>query len=729
MKERYSPVSNWRHQAIKNKLHGIIIATVLAPLSAVAQPGSLDPDFDIDGKVTIDFDGEFGVDTQTEANATIVLEDGSILSLGNMSTPDRVFLAFSKQNPDGSLDTSFGADVGVEGLAGAGFGPGTTTQGNSLLLLPDENIIAGGKTTGGSGGAFIAKSAPDSSFDTSFGSLGGVQIETIVNPNFGIVDMALQADGKIVATLRSSGQNPSDQVFVAARFMSDGSLDATFGNQGVSVLDLDVTTPSVTRPEYSQGLVLQGDKILLAGETLNEPTMIRLNSDGSLDTTFGLNGIFTLDTSSPFDAVDLALQSDGKIVFTGSQSLGKDGQETLVLRTDANGVLDTTFGSGTGVFTQELFGSDTPSAMALQADDKILVAGYTPADDFTLARLTADGTLDSSFGNNGTIETDIESSSEDQAFAIAVQPDEKIVLAGRSGENFALARYLGGSSGADLSLTKEASADSIIAGTEFDYTFTVSNSGPGDASNILLSDTLPTEINYVSCSAPGGSCSFDGTDFTAQFSTLAASGSHLVTLTAELDATVTPGSEIQNSALVVAAEDDPDQNNNSASASFIAAAVPEPLRFYLHGYDVPGTAGGFTMDFNPPSPPTPLSLNLAAAPRWYSEPALDGSFVSGDFVLQFPCSLGIGLATTYALHRTALDGSSPDLIGSTTQPLQVCVGTQTVSIPVNSAEDFDNERLRLRISTLLGLSITLDLGENVWLDTTEFTEDNGPVPF
>ncbi len=155
------------------------------------------------------------------------------------------------------------------------------------------------------------------------------------------------------------------------------------------------------------------------------------------------------------------------------------------------------------------------------------------------------------------------------------------------------------------------------------------------------------------------------------------------------------------------------------------ACDAQKLRFYLHGYDVPGTAGGFTMDLNPASPPSPLSLNLASAPKWYSEPALEGEFEAGNFLLQFPCSLGIGLATTYALHRTELDGSSADAIGSTTQPLQVCTGTQTISIPVSSTEVFDDERLRLRISTLLGLSINLDLGAEVWLETTEFTEGAG----
>ncbi|MDO6580438.1 thrombospondin type 3 repeat-containing protein, partial [Photobacterium sp. 2_MG-2023] len=81
------------------------------------------------------------------------------------------------------------------------------------------------------------------------------------------------------------------------------------------------------------------------------------------------------------------------------------------------------------------------------------------------------------------------------------------------------------------------------------------------------------------------------------------------------------------------------------------------LRFYLHGLNVPGTAGGFTMNLTAPATPTPLTLNLINAPQWYSEPALDGSFEAGHFTLSFPCTLGLSLPTTYGLHRTAPDGT------------------------------------------------------------------------
>ncbi|WP_250460414.1 DUF11 domain-containing protein [Microbulbifer litoralis] len=284
---------------------------------------------------------------------------------------------------------------------------------------------------------------------------------------------------------------------------------------------------------------------------------------------------------------------------------------------------------------------------------------------------------------------------------------------------------------ADLAITKEASADTVIVGTQFDYTLTIENAGPDNAEQVELVDMLPAELTYVSCStggAPGSSCELlaDGETFTAALGTIDSGASRDVTLTVELDESTPVGTEVVNGANVQSPDaDDPDKKNNIDSASVIAAAAPEPLTYYLHGFDVAGTANGFTMDMNAPSPPQPLNLNLINAPKWYSDPALDGSFAAGDYELSFPCSLGIGVATTYALHRTDIDGSNPELMASLTQPLQVCTGFQTITIPVRSVEALDDERLRLRISTLLGLSLTLDLGEDVKLVTPEFTEASG----
>ena len=160
-----------------------------------------------------------------------------------------------------------------------------------------------------------------------------------------------------------------------------------------------------------------------------------------------------------------------------------------------------------------------------------------------------------------------------------------------------------------------------------------------------------------------------------------------------------------------------DSNNNGIGDVCDA----EILTFYLHGSDIAGTAGGYTMDLNPPSSAPPLSLNLINAPKWFSNPTLTGSFEAGNYVLSFPCSLGLGLATSFSLHRTATDGSNPEAIGSVALPLAICTGMQTINIPAANTEVFDDERLRLRVSTLLGLSLTLTPGVDVKLVTPLFS--------
>jgi uncharacterized delta-60 repeat protein len=161
---------------------------------------------------------------------------------------------------------------------------------------------------------------------------------------------------------------------------------------------------------------------------------------GDLDLGFGSNGKVLTDfgSSSIDQALAVALQPDGKIVAAGGS-----GSDFALARYNADGSLDSSFGSGGKVLTD--FGSssiDGARAVALQPDGRIVAAGTSRAGgsfDFALARYNADGSLDPGFGSGGKVLTDIGSSSFDQALAIALQPDGKIVAAGNGG--FALARY------------------------------------------------------------------------------------------------------------------------------------------------------------------------------------------------------------------------------------------------------------------------------------------------
>ncbi|HQH86392.1 MAG TPA: tandem-95 repeat protein, partial [Anaerolineaceae bacterium] len=202
----------------------------------------------------------------------------------------------------------------------------------------------------------------------------------------------------------------------------------------------------------AHAVAVQADgKIVAAGYTENGSTydfaLARYNSDGSLDTTFSGDGLLTTDFGSDSDyACAVALQADGKIVAAGSADNGSNTDFALA-RYNPDGSLDITF-SGDGKLTND-FGSgyDHAQAVAVQADGKIVAAGYASNgsnDDFALARYNPDGSLDTTFSGDGLLTTAF-GSGNDGADAVAVQADGKIVAAGSAynGSNldFALARY------------------------------------------------------------------------------------------------------------------------------------------------------------------------------------------------------------------------------------------------------------------------------------------------
>ena len=153
------------------------------------------------------------------------------------------------------------------------------------------------------------------------------------------------------------------------------------------------------------------------------------------------------------------------------------------------------------------------------------------------------------------------------------------------------------------------------------------------------------------------------------------------------------------------------------------AATAHTVKLYLHGNDIPGTAGGFTMNQTAPATGTSVTLSLLSAPAWFSDPVFNGSFASGTaFQVDFPCSLGLGALVTYSLARTNVTGGAATPIGSTTQLLNACVGTtHSVTIPVTGPVVFSNQRLKLTISSLLGLLLTMPLGSGTDLQGTLYT--------
>jgi uncharacterized delta-60 repeat protein len=283
--------------------------------------------------------------------------------------------------------------------------------------------------------------ATPGALDASFGS--GGTVTTAIGGQAAALAVALQHDGKIVA----AGPGFFNTVFALARYRANGSLDASFGSAGT------VTTNISPGEDKPYAIALQGDgKIVVAGSSqYGDQHMIalaRYKPNGTLDARFGNGGTVTtaIGVGHQDYAYAVVVQADGKIVVAGSSS--SISQDLFALaRYNANGTIDTSFGSG-GTVTTAVGLGDVAYALAIQPDGKIVVAGSSwnnTQSRFALARYNSDGTLDTSFGSGGTITTAI-GIHYDRAQSLVLQPDGKIVVAGFSLNDqgralFALARY------------------------------------------------------------------------------------------------------------------------------------------------------------------------------------------------------------------------------------------------------------------------------------------------
>jgi uncharacterized delta-60 repeat protein len=270
--------------------------------------------------------------------------------------------------------------------------------------------------------------AADGDLDTSFGGGDGIVTTLIAgtddNESYSVV---IQGDGKIVVAGYSWIGSISRSDFALVRYDTDGTLDTSFGTGG------QVTTNFGSSSEI-RSITLQSDgKIVAAGVSDDNFAIARYNSNGTLDNTFSGDGKLTTDIGS-FDGISsIAIQSDGKIV-----AVGGSGNNFAIARYGTNGDLDNTF-SGDGKLTTD-FGSSLESfeSVVLQSDGKIVAAGYSDGN-FAVARYATNGDLDNTFSGDGKVTTNL--GAIEEINSIALQSDGKIVAAGYSGSDFFIARY------------------------------------------------------------------------------------------------------------------------------------------------------------------------------------------------------------------------------------------------------------------------------------------------
>jgi uncharacterized delta-60 repeat protein len=423
--------------------------------------GSLDTTFGGTGIVTTSLNND------DSASAVLIQPwDGKIVAAGATAIPSEQYvnvMGLVRYNPNGSLDSTFGSGGTVVSKIG-----GSSTWAGAALY-PQSGTANDGKIVEASRSNFsntsnVARFNPNGSLDKSFGKKGSVTVPFVVASK-GVV---IQADGKIVV----AGRDGPGTEFELTRFNADGSLDSTFGSGGTATLYLGASTTASTLV-LMVAVKLQADgKLVTTGFTGSPPVweLARFRANGSLDTTFNSAGVRPGTVTGPYggNLKSLAIYPStgtdtadyGKIVVVGNETndpLNGPLQGVALARYNADGTLDGTFGTSGQVLTSNFNPNSAGKAVVLQSDGKIVVTAQTSDASgnlyrWSLLRYNTDGSLDTSFGTAGLVQT--KTGTTDPAnttdFAVAIQADGKIVAAGSTPgstyDDFMVARYLGAAS-------------------------------------------------------------------------------------------------------------------------------------------------------------------------------------------------------------------------------------------------------------------------------------------
>jgi uncharacterized delta-60 repeat protein len=534
----------------------VACAAVTAP--AQAADGPLDPTFGVGGTLTTDFLG--GHDRGT---SMAIQPDGKIVVAGivddNALWPPPSVIAVFRYNADGTLDATFGTG----GKVALDFFPVQTSpserEGVAVALQPDGRIVIAGSVappyTYADFG--VARLTASGALDPTFGGGAGWVTTDFGSPSDpfptgdGATSVAIQSNGKIVAA-GFARLNGGFSDFAVARYNADGTLDSSFGN-GTG----KVTVDFLGADDWANSVAIQADGKIVAAGVASDATYRRafgvaqLAPDGTLDSTFAGTGrvrtvIATTNQYEYYEAANaLAIQPlDGKIVVAGYAYINAIGSPTqsyldfALVRYNPNGTLDSTFGVGGKALTDFAGEFDVANAVALQADGRIVAAGYhsylsnvETHVDFMVVRYTADGVPDATFGTNGVVLTPFDGA--DAAQSIAIQSDCKIVVAGYTwpvsltewGEqfeydaNFALARYDGGVCAAPPPAYRcplsqgfwgthpstwpiSSMALGVQSYSKKDLLAVLASSTSGDASVVLAQQLIAAKLNVANGSDP-----------------------------------------------------------------------------------------------------------------------------------------------------------------------------------------------------------------------------------
>ncbi len=395
----------------------IFLFLLILHVTLFGADGDLDSSFANGGKLLTNV-----VITPSSARDVAIDGSGKIVLAGRCKGLGSIRFSLVRLNDNGSLDTTFnhvGKICNSEGRL------------NALKIDSNGKIIVAGEY---SDNFKLVRYESNGSIDKTFNGYG--EVETDLGGLDEAYDIAVHGS-KIYVVGRSDGN------FSIASYDSNGSLDTTFNSTGKVITDFG------SDGDTAQSVVVDADgKIVVAGYTSNAQgihdfAIARYNTDGTLDTSFSGDGKLTVDVNGEEDiATDVTIDGSGKIVVVGRSANGANHDDFSILRLNSSGTLDTSFNSTGKVFTD--FGNHDDIANAIAVDgSKIIVTGYASnggtLNNFALARYNNNGSLDTSFSGDGKLTTNFVADS--MAYAVAIS-STKIVAAGENNSSFTVARYI-----------------------------------------------------------------------------------------------------------------------------------------------------------------------------------------------------------------------------------------------------------------------------------------------
>lgn len=289
--------------------------------------------------------------------------------------------------------------------------------------------------------------------DSSFGTNGKVIVgfPALLNDAYALL---IQSDGKIVVGGRTKGDTWD---FALARYNSNGTIDSTFGSGGLVTTDFNSSDDGLyALGVQSDGKIVAGGYTQTASPSQTKFALARYTTSGAPDSAFGTGGLVTTAIGvTRAEIKALAVQADGKILAAGFAKMGR-GNELALARYDSAGLPDPQFNT-TGMVTKSIGSDDAAQAVAVLNNGKILAAGYSLVSsgyDFALIRFTSTGSVDTSFGTQGSgyvttnflaLSSSHRLGSSDKAYSMGIAGDDHVVLAGQvksdSGYLIGLAAY------------------------------------------------------------------------------------------------------------------------------------------------------------------------------------------------------------------------------------------------------------------------------------------------